>query len=1191
MAKRNAGKRKKKSSPVNLAKAKLRGVFAESRNSTTYNIRGEHSYEASQRKSIFTFSLNESLLRARQEITPNEYAGFLNWAEHHKKSLVPPAFKNVRPTLASLSYARDAKELSVLSEAYWLTMRVGSNRAEIKKFIEFRERIEAFFWKGDVSSIYALFDEVAEQLGQSVWLVEARLSVEQMFNGLESQKKLLEDIRKEAGRGFIRFLSHRMSMRNEPAVTTQRFASNLHSYIVSRKVKSGTSAYLKYKLCHEVPSDDTDIAGILRFTQNLSTVDCYECLVNIAQELVGITGKETLLQMLVGALLSLQVDDFRVKKMHALLVKDADTNLPYSDLGSAELLLAESAFQSSLAAAKNFEQVGCSDVFQVFIASVCHSLGPMCSKSMSRTIKPYSIFVRLLSHILAKNPKSLESYTYLERTLRNFHVFPSCKAFMDVVRREYNPLATRSEEGKHYYLLNNSHFSPLATPEHLHHKLYSSKSPALDLTRQFDAIRRGECVAHNNLPLEFAAISDMSGAFQRGEHRRTIARIETLKKSHNYKIIECRLKPIEADTLISLGLLREAIVIFGNAVSEDKSFIDVLPFDALVNTKTRWPDLRQYSDEIALPILLNHAHKINPVDSLATLRRTAVDMFLTKNGLTRPSDIAEQVLKFGLDHVVYFLKYLCVSSILDMCKCLSGTKAVDEERLRVLGALIELDPINSNYYEDEILAISSTLRIREGIKVVDGSRIHVDLEGVSRWAHLELQESLSRYKSLVDAGVGLADDLDDVVKEFMAQSNPKAYLEVPKSEADDIIVSMLWELRERFLFDKPHGLNSYLSKRVRHNSIAGFLRGALDGDSLITSMSGGIYRDNTYWREVMRRSGYSAADVEAQLKVLEEFGAKFDGLTSYLKNSVLHIRRSEYPHGVIDLQLTVPMIHVARSSLQSTGYDLGSWFDVCVASFWNLLEPSLHNVRELLSNDYKARFIALFDGLRADLVEITGREKQCLELMTAINDASIEFQKLIDRAAEWFNRRQGGLSRYIYTMQEIVDISIQSALARHKSCRLSVEHDIFESMDLRADSLVVVADIILVIIGNITEHSGCRESATLRVSMRLDSSRNIINMRFVSNVSPEAYIKSSGSIGAFKADIASGAYIEKIANDKSSGLYKVASIVRPDAGGRIDFGFESQESFFVDLDLVHQVQEIELESYEMSEVADETLAG
>jgi hypothetical protein len=421
----------------------------------------------------------------------------------------------------------------------------------------------------------------------------------------------------------------------------------------------------------------------------------------------------------------------------------------------------------------------------------------------------------------------------------------------------------------------------------------------------------------------------------------------------------------------------------------------------------------------------------------------------------------------------------------------------------------------------------------------------------------------------------------------MVQSNPKAYLDAPKSEADDIVVSMLWELRERFLFDKPHGLNSYLSKRVRHNSIAGYLRGALDKDSLITQISGGNYRENIHWHTILKDRGYSAHEVKTVLALLKDFGAKYDALTSHLKDSVLHVKRPEYPLGLIDLPLAPALVYMARSALQSSNYDLGSWFEVCIAMFWLRLEPSLFRVREVLSKEYKAKAVALFDNLRADLVKKLGRENQCHDLNSAINDASIELQNLIDRAADWFNKRQGELSKYAYSLTEVIDISIQSALTRHRSCKIEIDKEVIQTIELRADALVVVADILLVVIGNISDHSGCRENAKLKIFARMDEARNIINFRFESSVGPEAYNdKSLELIEATRADIKSGAYIDKMAFDRRSGLFKVASIVKPEAGGRIEFGFQTSTCFFLEVDLALTVQSINFSPYS-SELNDE----
>ncbi|MCK2119890.1 hypothetical protein ACO0TC_31130 [Pseudomonas aeruginosa] len=1189
MAKRDS--KKIKSKPVNQAKAKLRGVIAAARNTTTYSMKGSYSYDIAQRKTYFSQSLNVNLLLARQELPFSDYNEFLEWADTQQDYLLPKSFKEVKPTLSSLSFVRETKEISLISEAFWLSHRIYRERETIEEFLKLRRKIEDNFWCGNLQAIYTLFSEISEKLGQSVWLVEARLSVEQAFKGLESQKRILEGIRKEAGRGFIRFLSHRISMRNEMAVTTQRFASNLNSYIASRpNLKPETAKYLKFKLCHEIPTTEPEICSIIRFQQNHSIIDCYEGLINIAQELVGIEGKQDIFRVLFSALIRAGVGDERISKLELAYGRREAGPHDICNIKPAGLLLRGKVKEASREALKTFRSSIPKDIFQLFIAAEAHSFsGENINFKRVKECRPDHDYTRRLANVIAKNSESARSYDFLEKTLRNFHVFPSCKAFLDIVRREHNPISFKNEKANLYFFLNNPKFSPLDVPpgSHIEKLLYESASDLNAAVKSFVDIRRSDDAKTCALPLTAITIARASGAFQRGNNKLLIDTLGEQKGREGFQDIEPRFKSVEADALISLGEIRSAIRIFGDVISTGRSYVDLLPFTALVNKDTRWADLRQYSDEISVPILLHQIYKSSPSNSLATLRRTAVDSFLRNNDLDKPSSLSDHIDRFGKANVIYFMRNLCAPSILDMCKCLEGTKAVDEERLQILGALLYLDPENSDMYESEILTLSSSLRIREGLKVVDGSRIHVDLEGISRWAHAELQESLSRYKSLVEAGVGIAEDLDDVIKDFMVQSSAKAYLDTPKSEADDIVVSMLWELRERFLFDKPHGLNSYLSKRVRHNSIAGYLRGALDKDSLITQISGGDYRENFHWQTVLKDRGHSPQDVKATLTLLKDFGAKFDALTSHLKDSALHIKRPEYPNGLIDLPLAPALVYVARSALQSSNYDLGSWLEVSIAMFWLRLEPSLFRVREVLSKEYKAKAVALFDNLRADLVKTLGRDNQCHDLSNAINDASIELQNLIDRAADWFNKRQGELSKYAYSLTEVIDISIQSALTRHRSCRIEIDKEVIQTMELRADALVVVADILLVVIGNISDHSGCRENASLRVFSRMDEERNLINFRFESSVAPEAYNdKSLELIEAARADITSGAYIDKMALDRRSGLFKVASIVKPEAGGRIDFGFQTPTCFFLDVDLALTVESVNFSPYS-SELSDE----
>ncbi|QKG68473.1 hypothetical protein HP062_24240 [Pseudomonas sp. B14-6] len=96
----------------------------------------------------------------------------------------------------------------------------------------------------------------------------------------------------------------------------------------------------------------------------------------------------------------------------------------------------------------------------------------------------------------------------------------------------------------------------------------------------------------------------------------------------------------------------------------------------------------------------------------------------------------------------------------------------------------------------------------------------------------------------------------------------------------------------------------------------------------------------------------------------------------------------------------------------------------------------------------------------------------------------------------------------------------------------------------------------------------------------MNEEKNLINFRFESLVgSEEITDKNLEVIEATRADINSGAYLDKIALDRRSGLSKVASIVKPEAGGRIEFGFQTPTCFFLDIDLALTVESVSLNPY------------
>lgn len=1159
---------------VNDAKAKLRGIFAAARNATTYSSENARGIDWNGRRSVFQFSLTSGLSKARGEVPVNSYGVLLNWIEQQKSSLLPATFKTAKPTLASLSHVHKTKGISLASEIYWLCARLCSPAEQIviRRFLEIRDQIDSHFWEGDYSTIQNLLKIMGEELGQSIWIVETKLSLEQVFHGLESQKRLLNSIKAEAGRGFVYFLSHRMSMRSEPAVTTARFAANLDNHISARKIEDAMAEYLRYKLCHRMPDESDGIAAVMRFLQNHSAIDIYEGLLSFVECAGKSKEVDELIPFVLQALGVFGNFDKRLIKINALSSDILPTDIKLSQPKSLSKLIdgdVRGAYRDSI---KSFHIANGRDVFQLYVKSQAASFTELPALSRLQKGPPHRRFPKLLAHVIARTSDAESAYSLLDSMLRNLHVIPSCKAFAELALKEHDPLRVRNVKNRNDFAVNNESFSPLDLPSRFEHDFYVKTGDANCQAREFIRIIKGNPEKLKGIAPDAEKLAEVFRDYYRNDPAQLLGSLVEINDPVFRGKVHDRSVPLIVDAYISIGNLGAAITLAATAIVVNSVHASILPLAEIVNSNVKWPDIRQFASDISLSIVLDQCYKAKPSDSLATLRRTAVDTFVRLNSLSGPSQVAE--LEYEREKIVYFLRNLCIPSILDMCRCIRGTKAVQEERRKVLAVLIELDTSNAANYEDEILLISSNLRIREGLRVVDGSRVHVDEEGIARWAHSELQESLTRYKSLVEAGVGVAANLDELVREYTSQGGNRGLLEVPKNEADDLLVATLWQLRDKFLFDKPHGLNSYLSKRVRHNSIAGYLRGALEAENLITSLLAGEYKKNSFWAERLRLHGLTGSEIDASLGCLHTFGVKFDILTNHLKNSILHIKSPENPTGIIELPLLVNVVHLARSSLQSNAYSMGNLLDLSFAGFWRTLEPSLLRVREIFRQEQKHKFVQLFDDLLADIVKVTGRDRQCHELTTAIKNASTDLQRLMDRAADWFFKRQGLLSKYSYSLDEIVDVSLESAMARHKSCRLSIDKDVESPTQFRADSLSAVADIFLVVVGNISEHSGCQDDAKLKIFARQDEKADVIHLRFESSASASFYDKNYAGVEAAKTEIARGNYLEKSSKDTNSGLCKVASIVKLNSSGMIDFGFVHPELFYLDIDLPLEMQQM-----------------
>lgn len=1165
MTKKNS--RKGKKNVLQQQKDRLRGLIGEARGFESYKDRKE------RKRDIFDSKFKQSLIEARESIPSDAQLDYFNWANKMLKDLLPNKTKITKPSWRTISFINESKTINFKAEINWIIARIKKEERTISAFVRIKKDIEMDFINGDFGSIINNLDYLDLNYGHSLWSLETRIGTTQFFKGLEAQKKTYNEIKNLAGIGFIRFTAYRISMRNEPAVSLPRFKQAINALARDYTEFKDLPNFIKYKLSGEAFKNIDSSLSVLRFSQNLSTVDCYEALIETAQNILIYNDDHQETDFLLNKLSGINVSDFRLIRL-----TDKQT-LPLENLekiDDVENFFNGSAKKSLFKLFRDSKH-GCVSAFDMLLIAIVRK-----NKLSFNNEASIKSLIRRLTTINNKEKDFISTLYGLEKELLNLSTIPFCKALLEGISLLKNIDFFSLGITLKKVALNNSKDDFLnififdSNLKKIQHFIKQGDYPNVKLlanciNKSFEENRFD--YYHPNKILELYCRIIFSFNFD--NYPACLKYLDDFKKIEGHEEVWNKMTSIETLSLVGTGNIEKAISLIANNVCDKNYPNELIETASVITPKTNWPHIRKYAADISLVIVLDHLCDSTASDSIATLRRTAIDNFLILHKIKKPSDIVNLPIwnnEKSRKKLIYFYEKICIPPVLEMCRCLkSGTSAVERERTDILSILIQLNNENTDHYQDEILSITSDLRIREGLKVVDESRLYVNQEGLLRWSKLEQFEDILRYKNLVDAGIGCAEDISELlitIEKF--NDNDKKILKVPENEADELLYKLFCDLQEAFLFENEHGLNSYLSKRIRHNSIAGFLRGAIENENLITLKdSSKKYLENNFWK-VKLANIYSEEVVNKSLKELENFGTSFDNSTHYIRDELIQIRSISKPDGriFIDQEQMLILFHLARSFMQKNNFEISSWVEVASSLFWHMLEPSLSELRLSLISDYKDVFHQHFDILKQNLIKHAGMEISGHEIFSAINNALLELNILLDRASEWLKKGQSELSKSTYSINEIIDIAVRAAVIRHKGCNLSVNKKIDDSINLRADSLVVLSDIILIIIGNISDHSGLREHAELDITACFSTDRSKLAFKFRSRtLSNKNNVEHNAELEKIRQTIKSGDYLSNIANEGKSGLIKIASIVQPQYSGSIDFGFDSSDYFYVNIEI------------------------
>jgi len=624
-------------------------------------------------------------------------------------------------------------------------------------------------------------------------------------------------------------------------------------------------------------------------------------------------------------------------------------------------------------------------------------------------------------------------------------------------------------------------------------------------------------------------------------------------------------------SLHAFGDRRKKIALIASEGAKNASYFSMFPVIEGLKDCT-WEDYKSVEDPLAAPIAL-HLLWVRTEDSVtASQLRYATGSALRKLGVNRPSALLEFAEIFDHMQLEYFLRHVCIPEILDVTRLFSSSREVIEERRRIYLALCVLRPDLAEEFTSEAVLISHNLALDEGRWIVDRTRIHVEDETFVRWASRELREDYGRYRDLEPVTVDAPQSFEDVLRELDdATASRRSFS--PENEADAVLMSVIRRAGDEFLTNATFGLDFYLAKNVRHHSFIGLIRGPLEDSKLITTRETETseYHSNQVWLDRFRTLGtYERAIVEDALRA---FSARFDDVLLEAKDKFFHVRTTEHPLGMLFIPYSGALYSVVRIWL-TLELDITTFFRFLINVFWISLEQSLRGVRQVISVELKSSLVEEFDKLRSAVREVAESDPAFLDFDSEVGKRSAEVQGKLDEASQWFVHTGALASQHLFTLEQILEVGMEATLTTQRGYTPRIFKATEGDLSLDAANLVFVHDVLFVGLGNAKKHSGL-PSPRIDITAKWTAASNTLAIEIVSDCKPNVRAEKARRANEVREMVAAGAYPRHTRKDDGSGFAKLAAIVGQSDRGNIEFGFQADGRFRLEVTyaVVMQIKE------------------
>jgi hypothetical protein len=1018
--------------------------------------------------------INRALALARRTLNRERLAAFERWVATSVADQ-SRASTRIGASLTALGLLPSDLAARVFLTEFSLAVNVVERRMpELTRFAADATEIASAVSRSDWDAALNRLVEVVRRDGHSYWAVETRLALVQTSQGIEAAKAQVTEM-SICALGLNVFFFHYFGVRNEPAHTSVRYKSSIGKRIDESDLAPALKSYSRYRLTGDLAHTPEGLAQIIACERLTTVVDLCVTVLKVCMRVRD------------------HVAAFS-DEMLALVARADEVLKPIRSILGIE---------------------------QGATARVNASLSELAAVALHIVIDPnYSL------HDLSAQDACIAQGIASRLSTRDDGVAAEVleKQFLNL---SWLPIAIE--------------FGALSDIRPL---------PVFFLDSTFDSNRVGAAARAIKSVLTEDLLILPANPWQmlrqvpirnaHGEDSESDSEIATRLRSAlatcANAIVRDVILVILAHKLFARNDLGECMETCAEAGMQNDRLIALLPIAEMLQGTT-WPMLRKtFGRSIDLPIVLDHYLRIVDDRKPRTYKRYAVEELMKDHACDSVVDLPVLLKASGIstEKIEYLFSHVCDITTLELLPGIGESKKVRKTRINLLRQLSWSESARAIEYAQEANAIEDGLQVDDGLSVLDDSKVHVDDKTILNAVCNEFSADFQRYLSLVASGIGVADSINDVLRSF---NNPSAQtFQIPKNDADDLLIQIIGAILDRFLLDPASGLDITIGRRIRHGTISGELRGVLEKAELIgyRPRPGAAYEASTLVAQLCRtlepRQSRTVAAAFAR------FSESIDQLVTLLRDEYFHVRSKSKPRGLFDLQIHSVLFALARSIAQSCS-SIDQYSKECVDIFWLFLSIRVDAQRPSTEAEIKKSLLTTFakvtDELRAQGVNAPN-------FYATLQQASDELQRRATVIANWIRVPKVNLEGRRYAMQQVVDVAVAVVSGQRPGFRPRIRALVPSDLFLDVHGFSIVSDALYIAIDNVSQHSGKKVDNVIDVTVTHDKTESLLRFDVVSDVASTTRTPDKEThVNGILSDIKNRAYGERVRLDRHSGLVRL----------------------------------------------------